>query len=227
MPGTGQSRRSFLKKSGIVTGIVSTITFSVVSTPAASQEEYAQTFEFLGRTPGWHGVSPSDIADETNPTLTLGSVGETYQVIWENDDGAPHNFHLIDATGNTIVQTEIRTSGTQELEFEAVEELAGGMYQCDPHAGRMNGDVEIEGVEPPEPGNGDGDGDGDGNGDGDGDGNGDGNSGGTNDDESSDGGDGDDADDDGPGFGVIGALVGAGASAVYAAKNTIGSDNEE
>jgi plastocyanin len=147
-----KNRRDFLKTAGVVGGIVTGFGFPLFSSSVSGQEEYAETFELLGRTSGWVGISPSDIADETNPTLRLASVGETYRVIWENDDGAPHNFHLITADGETVTQTDIISSGSQEIVFEAIEELAGGRYQCDPHSGRMVGDVEIEGVEPPESG---------------------------------------------------------------------------
>lgn len=217
------------------------------STPASVTQEPVETFEFLGRTSGWVGVSPSEIEDVQNPTLTL-EAGETYQIFWDNDDGATHNFHIIDRNGETIIQTDIITSGSQEFTFESTETLAGGKYQCDPHAGRMNGDIEIEGIEPPDSNDGEDDGDtddgdtddgdtddgtdgSDGTDDGTSDGDETDNGGNGSDDSGGDGGtdstaDEDSADDGGPGFGLPTAIAALGAGA-GAMKRYIGNVGDE
>ncbi len=110
----------------------------------------ATEFRFGGATAGWQGRAPSRIEGESNPTLNL-EAGNSYRVVWENVDGAPHNFVIQDADGNRIVGTEVYSSQgeTVTLSFQATEEMA--RYICTVHPNTMVGDVEIAG-EGPSPG---------------------------------------------------------------------------
>ncbi len=98
--------------------------------------------ELGGAVSGWVGRAPEAIADETNPTLTL-VAGETYTVVWENLDGAPHNFVVVDGDGNELVSSEIldEQGATQTVEFEATEEMAE--YFCSVHPSSMRGTIQL------------------------------------------------------------------------------------
>jgi plastocyanin len=66
--------------------------------------------------------------------LTAGS----YELVIE-DLSAAHNFHL---TGPAVdISTDVAEEGTQTVSLD----LAAGEYSfvCDPHAGQMNGSVEV------------------------------------------------------------------------------------
>ncbi|GAB3674804.1 hypothetical protein GCM10028856_31020 [Halopiger thermotolerans] len=101
-----------------------------------------QSIELGGQTSGWVGVAPEAIADETNPTLEL-QEGTTYELTWENLDGAPHNFVIESEDGEELERTEIMTAEgeTQTLEFEATSDMA--TYFCEPHRPTMNGDISV------------------------------------------------------------------------------------
>ena len=111
---------------------------------AGADRRQAQPFELGGRTQGWEGRAPDAITDETNPTLEL-ETGQTYVVIWENLDGAPHDFTILDADGNELQGTETMNNEgeTRRLEFEATEEMAE--YYCSVHPGSMRGDIQLAG----------------------------------------------------------------------------------
>lgn len=136
------SRRTVLKITAggaIMIGASSTIT---------AQE---QTFELGGEIPGWVGQAPEEIAGETNPTLQV-IAGEEYEVIWENLDGAGHNFAIEDEAGDIVQSSEIvsGTGSTQTVTFTAQEDFAE--YFCQPHPSTMRGDFEVIDEEPePEP----------------------------------------------------------------------------
>lgn len=94
----GQSRRSFLRSAavgGLAAGAFAAVSF------AQDAAEPAATFALGGEVDGWQGVAPQEIADTTNPTLPL-TAGETYRVIWQNLDGQPHNFAVLDGQGNPL-----------------------------------------------------------------------------------------------------------------------------
>lgn len=101
-----------------------------------------QQIELGGETSGWIGRSPSDIAGQTNPTLTL-RAGTTYEVTWENVDGVPHNFAIENTDGNAVVESEnvSEKGATQTIEFTASEEMAE--YLCQVHPQTMRGDLSI------------------------------------------------------------------------------------
>ncbi|MDS0477860.1 PQQ-dependent sugar dehydrogenase [Natrinema sp. 1APR25-10V2] len=103
-----------------------------------------QSFELGGESSGWVGRSPSAIEGETNPTLQL-QEGTTYEITWENVDGAPHNIAILDSEGTELEATEIITEegATQTLEFEATSEMAE--YYCAVHPASMRGTLEIGG----------------------------------------------------------------------------------
>ncbi|ELY98577.1 blue (type 1) copper domain-containing protein [Natrialba chahannaoensis JCM 10990] len=113
------------------------------ATTALAQDGEDSQIELLGRTSGWIGSSPDDIAEERNPTLELVE-GEEYTLIWENEDGAGHNFVIEDEEGEeNFVETELisGTGETQEVEFTAEEGMAE--YYCSPHPQSMRGDIEL------------------------------------------------------------------------------------
>ncbi|SEV87025.1 PQQ-dependent sugar dehydrogenase [Natrinema salifodinae] len=130
------SRRRVLQAAVAAGGVVG------LSNLALAQD--TETIELGGETSGWQGVAPEDIADETNPTLEL-EEGTTYEVTWENLDGAPHNFVIESEDGEELESTEIMSSQgeTQTLEFEATSDMA--VYFCDPHRPTMNGEISVSG----------------------------------------------------------------------------------
>lgn len=91
----------------------------------------------------WVGVEPEEIADETNPTLSL-VAGEDYTVEWTNTDGRPHNFTIEDTNGKKIVSSTVlgETGATQTVEFTATEEMAE--YYCQPHPHDMRGTIQVD-----------------------------------------------------------------------------------
>lgn len=130
-----QSRRTFLKAAA-VTGALGTI-----STSGRAQ---AMTIELGGDTGGWVGRSPESIAETRNPTLEL-EPGQTYEIVWENVDGARHNVVILGENRNRLVRSELiaEEGATQTVEFEATEEMSE--YLCEVHPETMVGDIEIAG----------------------------------------------------------------------------------
>lgn len=128
------NRRRFLQTVGGlgVAGIAG------VSGTASAQTEIV----LGGETLGWEGISPSDIEDETNPTLSL-EPGEEYVVEWTNTDGQGHNFAIVDDDDEVILSSDIITGeGTsQTVEFTANNEMAA--YLCEPHPQSMRGDIDV------------------------------------------------------------------------------------
>ena len=102
-----------------------------------------ETIVLLGLTDGWQGVEPGEIADETNPPLTL-QVGTTYELTWENGDGAEHELIIEDGEG---IELEASDSSEEEgemvtLTFETIEEM--GAYYCEYHPESMRGEISVE-----------------------------------------------------------------------------------
>ncbi|MFH5801984.1 family 16 glycoside hydrolase [Haladaptatus sp. CMAA 1911] len=105
--------------------------------------EPGTTIKLGGTITGWTGQAPSSIEGDTNPTLLL-QAGEDYTVTWENIDGAPHDFYVLDAQGEEMVGTElVRDEGkTASVTFTASEEMAE--YYCSVHPTRMRGGMSIQ-----------------------------------------------------------------------------------
>jgi|AntDeeMinimDraft_5_1070356.scaffolds.fasta_scaffold02985_4 glucose/arabinose dehydrogenase len=135
-PDARTSRRRFLAATGLA-GLVGVGGF-------AFAQQSSNTYELGGEVAGWQGRSPAAIEGETNPTLEL-AAGTEYEVVWENLDGAPHDFVIQDADGERIVGTEIvdEQGATLSLTFTATEEMA--QYVCTVHPSSMVGDVQVSG----------------------------------------------------------------------------------
>ncbi|ELY35899.1 plastocyanin/azurin family copper-binding protein [Natronorubrum tibetense] len=99
---------------------------------------------FYGDASYWEGKEPSEIDGVQNPTLVL-QEGETYEIGWDEGDGAGHNIEIWDSDDALVedYQTEIveEPDDDQMLEFEVTDEMA--YYVCDPHSGSMRGEIEI------------------------------------------------------------------------------------
>ncbi|WP_458208982.1 cupredoxin domain-containing protein [Haladaptatus sp. NG-SE-30] len=119
----------------------------------------AETFRLGGEVAAWRGREPQRIANQDNPTLQV-QAGQQYRVVWENIDGQPHNFAILDGDGNTLQSSEIiqGQGATQTVTFTASPEMA--QYLCEVHPTTMIGEMQVSG------GGGAGDGGGAGNGDG-------------------------------------------------------------
>ncbi|MFH5801947.1 malectin domain-containing carbohydrate-binding protein [Haladaptatus sp. CMAA 1911] len=102
-----------------------------------------EAFELGGKMSGWVGQAPSSIDGKTNPTLSLVE-GKSYTITFENLDGAPHDLHILDDNGDSLVSTEFVTEkgGTATIEFTASPEMAE--YYCSAHPTRMRGTVTVE-----------------------------------------------------------------------------------
>lgn len=129
------SRRRFLGAAG-ATGA----TAALGGAGVATGQEVAETYEFGGEVSGWQGRSPASIEGETNPTLNL-QAGETYEFVWENLDGAPHDFTLWDDSENVVEQTDTVTEegGTASMTVSVPESVSS--YVCTIHPNTMLGNV--------------------------------------------------------------------------------------
>ncbi len=96
-------------------------------------------------TEGWRGVEPQEIADQDNPTLTL-QEGESYEIGWEEGDGAAHNIELVDDNDEVVddYQTEEATEGGEDqfIRFDAAPEIAE--YVCRVHPQTMRGEIAVQ-----------------------------------------------------------------------------------
>ncbi|UPM44308.1 PQQ-dependent sugar dehydrogenase [Halocatena salina] len=130
------SRRQVLRALGAV-GVIGT---AGMSWPVSARS----SITLDGQISGWQGVSPDDIADETNPTLTF-EPGEAVTVEWTNRDGMGHNFVVVDGNEQELLSSDIMAEQgeTQTVEFTATEEMSE--YFCQPHPQSMRGSVEITG----------------------------------------------------------------------------------
>jgi plastocyanin len=129
---TSASRRTFLRAAGGAA--------AVAGTGVARGQEVAETYEFGGEVAGWEGRAPASIEGETNPTLNL-EAGETYEFVWENLDGAPHNFVIRDAEENVLAETETMSEQGATRSVTATVEEAATTYVCTVHPNTMVGDV--------------------------------------------------------------------------------------
>lgn len=96
-----------------------------------------------GKVDYWFGLSPEEYEGEENPTLELVD-GETYEIVWINMDGEPHNIAIQDEdeTDLEAVDDEVDEIGeTQSLSFTASEEM--DTYYCTIHPETQIGDLEI------------------------------------------------------------------------------------
>ena len=123
-------------------------TLASVGGVRGSAEQTNDRIELVGRASRWVGRAPADIEGDTNPTLTL-TAGQTYEIVWENGDGAPHNVVVVDGDGAELVRSEIvsERGATQTVEFTASEAMA--QYFCEVHPTAMRGDLSVE-VEQPD-----------------------------------------------------------------------------
>jgi glucose/arabinose dehydrogenase/plastocyanin len=138
--GTGRfrwrpSRRRFLEGAAVAGAAAS---FGGVS---LGQET---TIRLVGRVTAWQGAAPAAIEGQDNPTLTL-EPGTDYTVEWENADGQPHNFAILDGDGNAVVSSEVmdEQGATQTVTFTASEEMSE--YVCEVHPTSMRGNVDVGG----------------------------------------------------------------------------------
>lgn len=108
-----------------------------------SAEGETQAIRLVGVTDGWQGQEPAEIAEETNPALTL-RTGTTYELTWENGDGMEHELVIADGEGAEIeVSDAAEEEGeTVTLTFDATEEMA--TYYCEYHPEAMRGEVTVE-----------------------------------------------------------------------------------
>lgn len=109
--------------------------------------EQTQAIRLGAETAGWQGQAPSDIEDETNPTISL-QAGTTYDLTWENLDGEEHELIAEDADGNEIAASdESEQEGeTVSMTLEIPQEMAGrsGIYYCEYHPEAMRGEFSVE-----------------------------------------------------------------------------------
>lgn len=108
------------------------------------QQQIATHYRFGGSVEAWMGREPQRIADAQNPTLEL-EAGRTYEVTWENLDGVPHDFTILDSEENVLAQTEMASEegASLTLTFTASQEMA--QYICTIHPSTMVGGIEITG----------------------------------------------------------------------------------
>ncbi|GAA0197724.1 cupredoxin domain-containing protein [Haladaptatus pallidirubidus] len=121
-----------------------TLTVGSVSGMSSSTTAQAETFRLGGEVAAWRGRAPQSIAEQDNPTLQV-EAGQQYRVVWENVDGQPHNFVILDANDNTLSKTEIiqEQGATQTVTFTATPEMA--QYICEVHPTTMVGEIQISG----------------------------------------------------------------------------------
>lgn len=140
------SRRGFIRATGTTAAAGATAAAGVATRDGMVGEASAQaeTYEFGGETQAWRGRSPSAIEGEDNPTLEL-AAGQEYEVVWENLDGAPHNFTIQNEAGTNLEQSEqVSEEGeTVSMTFTATPEMS--QYICTIHPTTMVGDVQITG----------------------------------------------------------------------------------
>lgn len=98
------------------------------------------TIELGAETSGWVGQSPSQIEEETNPTLGL-EAGQSYEITWENLDGEEHELIIADAGDAEVAASDSseEEGDTVTLEFEASEQTVA--YFCEYHPDDMRGDI--------------------------------------------------------------------------------------
>lgn len=111
---------------------------------AGANPEPAETFKFVGSVPGWTAQAPQAIQGEQNPTLPI-EAGKTYEVVWVNADGAPHNWFMETEDDETLVRSDtiVDAGSWQSVKFVASENM--WQYYCQYHPVAMRGDLEFGG----------------------------------------------------------------------------------
>lgn len=111
---------------------------------AGSSPEPAERFVFSGIAPAWVAQAPQEIQGDENPALDLDS-DETYEVVWINGDGAPHNWMIETDDDETLVRSQQTSeSGSwQTVRFVASDRMY--QYYCQFHPVTMRGDTELGG----------------------------------------------------------------------------------
>lgn len=109
---------------------------------AGATDEPVVSYQFFGGVPGWRAQSPGLVSGQVNPTLLL-VPGRIHEVVWQNVDGAPHNFLLETDDDEMLVRSDtITDSGSwQTVKFVASERMY--QYYCQFHPLGMRGDVEL------------------------------------------------------------------------------------
>lgn len=127
-----KTRRGFLKSAGITGALVGAFGVELWLLQNDGTGDVT-TFLLDGRIEGWDGVAPGDIAGTRNPTLTL-QAGETYRLLWQNDDGAAHNFEIRDSTGSALevlVPLDVNQESAKQRFQEAERRPAGNDSDSD------------------------------------------------------------------------------------------------
>ncbi|WP_327052033.1 plastocyanin/azurin family copper-binding protein [Halomicrococcus gelatinilyticus] len=96
--GRGSRRRFLSVAGGTLLAGTSLGAAQQTTTPTAQP---VQRYRFGGEVQAWQGRAPQSIQGQSNPTLQL-SVGQVYEVTWENLDGQPHNFALQNEDGQNL-----------------------------------------------------------------------------------------------------------------------------
>lgn len=112
------SRRRFLKATAAV-GALAGVNAAVL---AQGQDQNEEVILLGGQTPGWLGYrlpGEAEATQSTNPTMTL-QEGTTYTLMWQNVDGASHNFALQDSDGNNL--QVLQPLSVEEGVFQEVNE---------------------------------------------------------------------------------------------------------
>ena len=117
---------------------------SLLAATSGSADAETTTIKLGGKVQGWQGEEPSSIAGKKNPTLKF-KPGQKYKVIWKNLDGQPHNFEILDSSGNVLKSTKVmkQKGKTLSLTFTATSKMAS--YRCKVHPTTMAGKVQIAG----------------------------------------------------------------------------------
>lgn len=101
-----------------------------------------QTVRLGGETQGWVGQAPDAIADETNPTLEL-RAGTTYEITWENLDGAEHELIVTDENGEEVAASEESEEQGETVTMELDVEEGLAEYYCEYHPEAMRGQITV------------------------------------------------------------------------------------
>jgi len=113
---------------------------------AGESPEPAETFKFVGSVPAWVAQAPQEIQGQENPTLPI-EAGKTYEVVWVNADGAPHNWFMETENDETLVRSDtiVDAGSWQTVKFVASDNM--WQYYCQYHPVAMRGDLEFGGGE--------------------------------------------------------------------------------
>ena len=125
-------------------GFLTTMAAGSLVAASGRTDAQTETFRLGGEVQAWQGQKPSSIAGKSNPTLKL-KPGQKYRVVWENLDGQPHNFVLLDSSGNALESSDIMSQkgATQTVTFTATSKMA--KYHCQVHPTTMVGTIQLPG----------------------------------------------------------------------------------